>query len=576
MSIRRLSLGAAVLAAALSPTSADAEGASADIELIRPSWSEGALPGIDSARFAEAGTIRGGLFFQFTKDPLILYERGTEYGSVVSNRTTLVGGASWDIAERFGVRASIPLGLQWGSETPEFTRDGPLLGDLFVGGRLALLNQEVVAVALRADVGIPSGTRAAWMGEARFRGIVGPTTMVSIRDVDLLADLSFTARPPVVTDKNFTLGSEFVASFGARYNIVPGQASVGLGYLQRNGLDFFFQRGAENPSELVSSVTYRPSTVVQLEGGVGKGLAEGYGTSAFRSFVALTWIRPPRASDPPPTLDLVRVPPPPEQVEVEPIVPEEPVWEEKELARIDGERIVIRDPIEFEFATANILPASLPTLQYVADLLNENWQIAHLVIEGHASEEGSFVYNYDLSIRRSRAIWEALIRAGVHPDRMSYRGMGEVVPRNAGEDEASLAGNRRVEFEIVRQYRPDETPETLRESVRLPWTGEPANVGTPPKPEAPPPPPKAPEDLDLEDFFEDDEDDAPEAAVPAETESSPEAPAPSDQPPAEAPTEPESAPLPSPDSGGPDAPDAGTSEAPSPATPPEPSGEEQP
>lgn len=525
------------------------------------------MPGIDSARFAEPGTLRGGLFFQFTKDPLIIYERGTEYGSVVANRTTLVGGASWDIAERFGVRASLPVGLQWGTETPEFTRDGPVLGDLLIGGRLGLLDRDAVAVALRADVGIPSGTRAAWMGEARFRGIVGPTTMVSIRDVDLLADLSFTARPPVVTDKNFTLGSELVASFGARYNIVPGQASVGLGYLQRNGLDYFLQRGAENPSELISSVSYKPTTVLQLEGGVGKGLAEGYGTSAFRAFAALTWIRPPRADDPPPSLDLVRVPPPPEQVEVVPIIPEEPVWEEKELARIDGERIVIRDPIEFEFATANILPASLPTLQYVADLLNENWQIAHLVIEGHASEEGSFVYNYDLSIRRSRAIWEALIRAGVHPDRMSYRGMGEVVPRNSGEDEASLAGNRRVEFEIVRQYRPDETPEPLRDGVRLPWNGETANVGTPPKPEAPPPPPKAPEDLDLDDFFDDEEaveSAQPEAPAPA---TPPAAPSTDGEPPADSASE-----APSDSSETDDAP----TEAPSPAPTAGPSNEEQP
>ena len=182
-------------------------------------------------------------------------------------------------------------------------------------------------------------------------------------------------------------------------------------------------------------------------------------------------------------------------------------------------------------------------MQYVADLLNENWQIAHLVIEGHASEEGSFVYNYDLSIRRSRAIWEELIRAGVHPDRMSYRGMGEVVPRNSGEDEASLAGNRRVEFEIVRQYRPDETPEPMREGVRLPWSGDEANVGTPPKPEAPPPPPPKPEDLDMDDFFDDEPNpmspDAPSEA-PAET-------PPSDPPPDESSSEPPPADAPPPE-----------------------------
>jgi OOP family OmpA-OmpF porin len=328
--------------------------------------------------------------------------------------------------------------------------------------------------------------------------------MVNIQDFDILADVHLTARQAIPTDLDFTLGSELVASIGGRYHVAPERASVSLGYLQRNGLEDFNFAGAENPSELISVLTYKPVKSLQIDGGVGKGIAEGYGTSAFRAFVGLTWIKPPQSDDPPPPLDLIRVPPPPEQVEVVPVVPDEPIWEEKELARIEGERIVIRDPIEFEFATANILPASLPTLQYVADLLNENWQIAHLVIEGHASEEGSYVYNYDLSIRRSRAIWEALIRAGVHPDRMSYRGMGEVVPRNAGADEASLASNRRVEFEIVRQYRPDETPEPMREGVRLPWSGDDANVGTPPKPEAPPPPPKNPEDLDLDDFFEED------------------------------------------------------------------------
>mgnify|MGYP000583501218 CR=1 FL=1 len=535
MSARSPSLFLVSLLAGLgAPGVALATGSSADTELIKPSWSEGAMPGIESARLSEPGTVRTGVFLQYTKDPLILYAEGSELGTVIANRATLTGGVAWDVAKRFGIRASLPLGAQWGTEIPEYTLSGPLRGDLFIGGRLGLVDQKAFALTLRGDVGIPTGTRTAWFGEARFRGVFGPTMMVQVRDFDILADVNVTARQPIPTGLDLTLGSELVASVGARYNVVPGRAAVGLGYLQRNGLDYFLQAGAENPSELISSVMYRPVTSIQLDGGVGKGLAEGYGTSAFRAFVGITWIKPPKGDDPPPSLDLVRVPPPPEQVEVEPVIPEEPVWEEEELARIEGERIVIRDPIEFEFATSNILPASLPTLQYVADLLNENWQIAHLVIEGHASEEGSFVYNYDLSIRRSRAIWEALIRAGVHPDRMSYRGMGEVVPRNEGEDEASLAGNRRVEFEIVRQYRPDETPEPMRENVRLPWTGEPANVGTPPKPEAPPPPPKNPEDLDLDDFFEEEDaeaaPDSPAPKAPPEDTTQPPAEEPASQP----------------------------------------------
>jgi protein TonB len=38
-----------------------------------------------------------------------------------------------------------------------------------------------------------------------------------------------------------------------------------------------------------------------------------------------------------------------------------------------------------------------------------------VVIEGHASQEGSFEYNYTLSAERARAIYEALVLRGVHP-----------------------------------------------------------------------------------------------------------------------------------------------------------------
>ena len=536
-------LGVSVLVALALSATAHAEGVSADIELIRPSFSEGSLPGVESARFAEPGTLRGGMSLQYAKDPLILYEENEELGTVVANRQTLTLGVAWDLSKNFGFRATLPTAVQWGTETPDLSREGPVLGDLMLGARVGVVQQRRVAVSIRGDLGIPSGTRAAWMGEPRFRGVIGPNASVAIRDFDVLADVNMVVRPTIPTDLDLQLGTELAASTGVRYNVVRDQAAVGVSYVNRSGLNHFFKAGAENPSELLSVIQLRPVSHLQGEVGFGKGLAEGYGTSAFRAFASLTWIRPPKSDEPPPSLDLMRIPPPPEQVEVEPIIPEEPIWEEKELARIEGERIVIRDPIEFEFATANILPASLPTLQYVADLLNENWQIAHLVIEGHASEEGSFVYNYDLSIRRSRAIWEELIRAGVHPDRMSYRGMGEVVPRNSGEDEASLAGNRRVEFEIVRQYRPDETPEPMREGVRLPWSGDEANVGTPPKPEAPPPPPPKPEDLDMDDFFDDEPNpmspDAPSEA-PAET-------PPSDPPPDESSSEPPPADAPPPE-----------------------------
>jgi outer membrane protein OmpA-like peptidoglycan-associated protein len=191
--------------------------------------------------------------------------------------------------------------------------------------------------------------------------------------------------------------------------------------------------------------------------------------------------------------------PPPEPIDIE-ILTEEP-WEEGVLARIEEQKIIIRDPIQFEFNTERILPISIPTLRYVGLLMNEDWRIGHVVVEGHASEEGSFEYNYDLSIRRARSIFEELLRAGVHPDRISYRGMGEVIPRTSGEDETSLAENRRVEFHIVHQHSERDEGPDYRTVEQAPWDGAPVELIVPA-----PAPPKTDDDLlDINQFLEEDE-----------------------------------------------------------------------
>jgi hypothetical protein len=157
------------------------------------------------------------------------------------------------------------------------------------------------------------------------------------------------------------------------------------------------------------------------------------------------------------------------------------------------EEIALRDPIQFELGAERILPESLPTLAYVAELLQGEWTIGHVVVEGHASEEGGFLYNYDLSIRRARAIWEELVKAGVHPDRMSYRGMGEVAPVSAGADEQSLAANRRAVFSIVHRYHPLEPAPVYAAVIRAPWSGEESAVSAPARPEVEAPPPPSPD-----------------------------------------------------------------------------------
>ncbi len=99
--------------------------------------------------------------------------------------------------------------------------------------------------------------------------------------------------------------------------------------------------------------------------------------------------------------------------------------------------------------TSTLLEESRPVLRAVAKVLNDNAQIGHLVIEGHASKEGTSSHNYDLSEERAETLYQAMLEEGVHPNRLSYRGAGESIPLKGFEnckedDEACLAPSRRV------------------------------------------------------------------------------------------------------------------------------------
>ena len=445
-------------------------GESADIELVRPVYSPQSLPGIDSPLIREFGHLRVGTFSQYARDPLVLFADGADQGAVIARRLTANLGLSFDLSERAAVRLSLPLAGQWGSENPEDTGSRLGTGDTIVGARFNVYDAESVSLGLKADLSVPLGTRLSWLGEEQTRLFGSALALVRFGNFDTMADVGFVARSALDTERDFTIANELTANLGGRYWVWPERAAIGAVLVSRTGLAEPYQPGAETSTELLSTMQWVPDGgPMRWEAGVGKGLAQGYGTSEFRAFVGVVWSRqpePPPLPQPPP---LVTVTEEPEPVNIDELV--EVVWEENELARIEEARIVIRDPIQFEYNTARLLPESIPTLRYVAGLMNEDWRIGHVVIEGHASEEGSFDYNYELSGARARSIWEELQRAGVHPDRMSHRGMGEVMPNATGQDEAALASNRRVEFHVVRQYAPDEEDPAYREVEQAPWDG---------------------------------------------------------------------------------------------------------
>ena len=139
-------------------------------------------------------------------------------------------------------------------------------------------------------------------------------------------------------------------------------------------------------------------------------------------------------------------------------------------------RFVLAEQPRFLVDTAVLLESSRPLVDEVARRFAEHPEVAHVVIEGHASAEGPHSHNYELSLRRAHTIWKALIEAGVDQDRISFRAKGETAPINRGTDATQLEQNRRVEFRITANH-PGPPPESPRDQT-VPWTGERRAVGS--------------------------------------------------------------------------------------------------
>ena len=103
--------------------------------------------------------------------------------------------------------------------------------------------------------------------------------------------------------------------------------------------------------------------------------------------------------------------------------------------------------IQFNFAKADLLPASFKVLDNVVKILNENPELK-LSIEGHTSSDGSLAVNMKLSQSRADNVKVYFISKGIDASRLSTKGFGPSQPINNGKTEAEKALNRRVELKL--------------------------------------------------------------------------------------------------------------------------------
>lgn len=111
-------------------------------------------------------------------------------------------------------------------------------------------------------------------------------------------------------------------------------------------------------------------------------------------------------------------------------------------------RIVFDERVLFDFDKDVPRPEAAAVLDLVADNMRRDVPDAQLTLLGHTDAVGSDQYNYDLSTRRARNVFQALVNRGVNPAQLSTVAIGKNQPIASNETEQGRARNRRVEFLI--------------------------------------------------------------------------------------------------------------------------------
>ena len=113
-------------------------------------------------------------------------------------------------------------------------------------------------------------------------------------------------------------------------------------------------------------------------------------------------------------------------------------------------KLKIKKKIFFDYKKATIKKKSHHVLDYVVHLMIR-YPSMHVRIEGHTDERGLDKANRNLSKRRAEAVMRYLIKKGIDPSRLGYKGFGEKRPLDSRSNEVAWAKNRRVDFIVTRQ-----------------------------------------------------------------------------------------------------------------------------
>lgn len=388
-------------------------------------------------RVLEAGQNRkgfvGGVVVDLADKPLV-EQLPSGPDPVVRGLLTATPFVSVSPVDRLRIEATLPVHtLGWGPNQ-RFTT----AGDLRLGAVLDVLPQQGLrpGVSVLGTGWVPTGAEANFVGlpTAAAGGVVAVSQRLGwfgwtvnagtrlaprteLRDAPVgpgpLGGLALQVAPWERTALVAELAVDGTSGMG-----LPAEAGGGMRTQGKKGRFWMVQAGAG-----LTNHPGVPSWRLSIGGGFG-----------------------PAPVEPDPVILRVQRPKDPEPVVVE-------VPKAQPLAELVDDRIIIRDAIFFREGSAVLMNKSNKVLQAVSEVLSEEDQIGHLLVEGHTNDNGPADYNRRLSEQRAAAVVTWLIDAGVDPDRLLSKGYGFDKPLVPHTEEDADKVNRRVEFLVLRADR---------------------------------------------------------------------------------------------------------------------------
>lgn len=301
------------LCGAFSPRVAEAQTEGLSLDLFRPSPHAEGLFSVESARIAPSFHLRTSLWLDYATRPLVLL-RSDQPGAtaVVGHRLSGTLAVSLTLLDRFSLSLSLPgTFVQAGDSSPLDDVIGRLelagLGDLSVGAKVALLNEENhgVGLAFAGQLALPTGTRRAYTTNASVSGSIAVLVERRLGAFRLAANAGVQLRPEA-TLVDWTVGHQLDLRAGAGLDLqrlglhVPVEAILEV--LNRAALNAPFANVVQTPFELDGGVKVRAASWLEINAGMGGRLSSGAGAPAFRVFAGLAIIpcvaKPPVKEEP--------------------------------------------------------------------------------------------------------------------------------------------------------------------------------------------------------------------------------------------------------------------------------------